>query len=896
MEKMKKRFITVYLIHCIGIFANTIEVPDQYTTIQAAINASVDNDTILVDPGVYFENIDYNGKQIVITSRYLIEADSLLIGTTVIDASGDGSVVTFENNESSESVLKGFTIQNGIGNYRDPDDNGSSYTYGGGIYCFDSEPIIKDCIIQNNTGDNGGGGGIFCYNASPKFYGCIITENETDDVGGGVYARTGSSPQFFSCEFFNNVAEYGAGCYLRDESDPFMENVIFRNNTANNTGAAIALKDDANLQANNLYIFNNTTDGLGGGLYINNANPIFSYILIADNIASSGAGGYIRNSSNILFTNATFSGNNAGLYGDGLYLRDGSEIEFLNSILWGSEETQIYFRSDGDDVELTVSYSLIKDGEDSIDDNNNGDVNWGTGNLEVEPYFCNSSDGNYYLRENSPCIDGGQDNQLMGCFGAGCGPVNLGPTWYVDQNGNDESDGSLETPFLTINRAISVASDGDTIRLNPGEYNESLNFDSKEIVMESRFYESMDWDIVSGTYFSPSLTVGSCLSLTGSENSEATIRGIAFKGGSDPYGGGLVVQNCSPKFENIIVEENTAEIGGGVFISESDAVFKGCIIRNNGANIGGGVYVTDGTPLFEETLFTENIAYWGAALYFENAEPSIVGSILRGNEAYIEGGAIYQFGGISDISWTSFEDNHGYDFGGAIVGNEASIDLNQITFTGNTSGIGSVFTIRSSAISIENSILWGNNGALIFAPGGSGISAVELNYTNIEGGIDIFDDESYILLNAGNGIVNTDPQFCDLTSNDYTLQEESLCWTASMSGGVIGSYDSECEYLSSTPVTTIPSEYYLSENYPNPFNPSTKINYALSDDGSFSLKVYNIQGKLVRVLSSGLGQKGRYSVIWDGKNNQGQNVPSGVYIYVLDSQSGTLNKRMLFLK
>ena len=894
---MKNRFITIYFMSFMIVFANTIEVPEQYTTIQAAINTSVDNDTILVDSGIYYENIDFNGKRIVVMSRYIIEDDSSLIVSTIIDAGGEGSVVTFENNESNESVLQGFTIQNGIGNVRDPDGNGSFYTYGGGIYCNASEPIVKDCIIQDNTGDDGGGGGIFCYDASPIFYGCLITENETDDVGGGLYSRTGSSPQFFNCEFFDNVAEYGAGCYLRDESDPYMEDVIFRNNSANNTGGAIALKDDANLQANHLYIFNNSTDGLGGGFYINNADPILSFILIADNIASSGAGGYIRNNSNISFTNATFSQNSAGLYGNGLYLRDGCEIQFLNSILWGSEESQIYFRSDGDDVELNVSYTLMKDGEDSIEDNNNGDINWGPGNLENEPYFCNLSDGNYYLRENSPCIDGGQDNQLMGCFGAGCGPVNLGPTWYVDQNGNDNTDGSLDTPFLTIGHAISVASDGDTIRLNPGEYNENLNFDSKEIVMESRFYDSMDWDIVSNTYFSPSSNLGSCLNLTGNENSNVTIRGIAFKGGTDPYGGGLVVQNCSPHFENIIVEDNTSEIGGGVFISESDAVFKDCIIRNNNANIGGGVYVTDGTPLFEETLFTENIAYWGAALYFENAEPSIIRSILRENVAYIEGGAIYQFGGISDISWTSFESNHGYDFGGAIVGNEASIDLNQTTFTGNTSGIGSVFTIRSSAINIENSILWGNNGDLIFAPGGSGISAVELSYTDIEGGIDIFNNESYVLLNAGDGIINSDPQFCDLLLNNYTLREQSSCWTASASGEVIGAYDSEdCEYLFTAPVTTVPNEFYLSENYPNPFNPSTKINYGLSDDGFYSLKVFDIRGKLVRVLFSGEAHKGSYSMTWDGKNNQGLNVPSGVYIYTLESRSGTLSKRMLFLK
>ena len=85
--------------------------------------------------------------------------------------------------------------------------------------------FIVKTAIQNNICDGGGGGGIFCYNASPKFFGCIIKENETDDVGGGLYAKIASSPEFYNCSFMGNVAEFGAGCYLRSESSPIMENV-----------------------------------------------------------------------------------------------------------------------------------------------------------------------------------------------------------------------------------------------------------------------------------------------------------------------------------------------------------------------------------------------------------------------------------------------------------------------------------------------------------------------------------------------------------------------------------------------------------------------------------------------------------------------------------------------
>ena len=67
-------------------FSETLYVPDDFNSIQGAIDASENSDTILVDPGIYFENINFNGKSIVLSSKYLLNNDSLLIGITIIDA------------------------------------------------------------------------------------------------------------------------------------------------------------------------------------------------------------------------------------------------------------------------------------------------------------------------------------------------------------------------------------------------------------------------------------------------------------------------------------------------------------------------------------------------------------------------------------------------------------------------------------------------------------------------------------------------------------------------------------------------------------------------------------------------------------------------------------------
>ena len=876
--------------------ADIHRVPDDFSSIQDAIDASDNGDSVLVSPGFYPESIDFDGKSITVSSLYLIENDSLLIGTTIIDAQEDGSVATFSNNENSGSILQGFTLQNGMGNDEDPDGNGSYYTYGGGIYCEGSEPLVRDCIIRDNVANEGGGGGIFCYEASPIFIGCTISGNQTDDVGGGLYARASSSPEFYDCVFHDNIAEFGGGCYLRNESSPVMQNVIFVENTANNSGGGITLKDDADLIADSLHVINNEAEGLGGGLYINNANPQLSFSLISDNLSSSGAGAYVRNTSNVEFTNVTIANNSAGLYGNGIYMRDDVEVTLLNTVVWSNGSSQIYFRSEGTDVDLNVDFSIVEGGEDGIDVNDNGDLDWGNGNLDEEPYFCNSADGNYYVRENSPCLDGGAGGALIGCFDAGCGPVNIGPVWYVDQDGNNTNDGSLNAPFETIARAMTSAVDGDTIRLKRGVYFEAFDFENKEIVLESRAFELDDEQVIHDTYFTGGPVGGTCLTLSGSSNNSGTIRGISFKGGSDPYGGGLVIMNCSPTLDNLIIEGNSADIGGGVYLSGSDAILKNVKIRDNGANIGGGMYVTNGSPLIDGVLIENNIAYWGGGIYFENAEPTMQFSAIKNNDAFIEGAGLYQSGGLGVIEWTAFERNNGYDYGGGIVAHQASIEFDQVTFAGNISGVGSAMALYSSVVSFDNSILWGNDGPLLYSPESSGLTYVEIYYTDIEGGQELFSEFSNINFTTEGGILDQDPEFCSPQDFLYALEESSACQTASYSSGVIGAYDVSCDQLGNDDDEIVVDGFGLGQNYPNPFNPTTQIEFLLEDRSPYALEIFDVKGNILRVLQTGVGIPGKYQVTWDSKDKIGNKAPSGIYFYRLSTPTKTQTRRMILLK
>ncbi|RMG63591.1 MAG: CHRD domain-containing protein [Calditrichaeota bacterium] len=120
---------------------------------------------------------------------------------------------------------------------------------------------------------------------------------------------------------------------------------------------------------------------------------------------------------------------------------------------------------------------------------------------------------------------------------------------------------------------------------------------------------------------------------------------------------------------------------------------------------------------------------------------------------------------------------------------------------------------------------------------------------------------------------------------------DSACTKSAMVGFT------NCQPVGIEPLTqAIPDAFALYANYPNPFNPTTTIRYDLKESVDVKLEIYNVLGEKVRTLVNAREAAGRKSVVWDGRNDRGQVVSSGIYIYRLQAGDFVQSRKMMLLK
>jgi|WetSurMetagenome_2_1015567.scaffolds.fasta_scaffold08945_1 hypothetical protein len=452
--------------------------------------------------------------------------------------------------------------------------------------------------------------------------------------------------------------------------------------------------------------------------------------------------------------------------------------------------------------------------------------------------------------------------------------------------------------YPTIQSAINTAVNGDTILVAPGIYYENVNFRGKGILLSSYFLHSHDTSFISNTIINGSTPIypdsASCVLMmkpdsTSAEDTTASLVGFTITGGHglvwlDPNipgiyreGGGILVQNWSPRIRyNRIIGNTIYDVShphGG----------------------GGGIHCGIGCPIVENNIIQNNYGYcgMGICIYF-------VGGIYRNNIfAGNYGGTDYGCGAV-------------YTFGNYKT-YPVIIENNTVVNNSAYNGSGGLRIYETKDVTIKNNIIWGNIPLQLYQTG----SVSTVSFCDIQNG------------SVYNGNINLNPQF---VGNSFYLNPTSPCVDA---GDTIASCkDPEdsthigyallpalgivrndmgafggphCSLIGSSVIgiknygtNSIITDFALAQNFPNPFNPVTNISYQLPASGHVVMKIFDLIGKEIKTIVQSTQNRGKYSVIWNGKDNSGSNVASGVYIYnvqfITDTKTIIKSRKMLLIK
>ena len=732
----------VLLSIAISLSATVINVPADQTTIQAGIDAAVDGDIVLVQPGTYYENISFNGKDIIVGSLYYITRDTTYLSQTIIDGGNAGTVVSFVNGESESSTLMGFTIT-----------NGNSSTHGGGIICSNSNPtIFRNRLINNEASQRGGG--ISCSESNPNLIYLEISSNTSAWGGGGISCDPNSSPTIDNCQIFENQASDGGGISCDNYSNPSIINCTIRDNYADEFGGGLKLSRMTGI-IENLIIIGNTSGSRGGGIDAWNSNCALKNVLIANNSAgSSGGGGLYWGDYTLSLINCTIANNTAGgNYPDGGgILSWASDIEIVNSVLWNNVPESIH--SGGDNPSIIVSYSDLQGGEVGIFQEHPTTISWGMGNIDTDPQFYNASTERYDPLNTSPCNDAGTPDTL----GLGVPSMDIrGHQRIFDIDGDASADidqGCYEygasdvtgplPPFVTViqemQRSVTLQwvqdpeDDIEQFNIYRGSTPENLTIitslyppintytDEGLDVGEEYYYkiESADYSgNESVTTQVMQITPQNELYNVGSEaadfSSIQTAINTVYDGDTVLVYPGTYVENVDFTGKNIVLgslfltTQDTSYIaqtiidGNGLpnvvrFINgeTSAAKLTGFTIQGgyydggNSAFNGAGVLIDQASPHISHCVIKDNTISWygGGICVWRASSPVLDNLTLIGNTATNHGGGIAILDGATPIISNSLIANnttHGGWGGGIYVGGTgAAVSISNTTIANNT--------------------------------------------------------------------------------------------------------------------------------------------------------------------------------------------------------------------
>ncbi len=803
-----------------------------YATIQHGIDQANDGDMVLVQQGTYYENINYNGKNIIVASNYVHSGDWSDVENTIIDGNQSSSVVTFENGESDSAILQGFTIE-----------NGQSYA-GGGVYCNNSSPIISHCRLVNNSVDNAGGGISGWANSYLTLNDCVISDNHAGNSGGGLHADN-SNLMTINSVFSNNTSgDNGGGLALWSSSSNSiaLDYCIIKNNSANDAGGGIYIEGSSDIIISNCRLNNNNSQW-GAGIFDNGsgAHMYVDYVSVTDNIASGEAGGMFLIGTSGIFYNLTIV-NNTSSSGGGFKLGASCNIDLVNSVTWFNNPESIMFDPEGYPSTITINYSNIQGGLSNINNANNSTIYWGLGNISGDPLFIDYGTADYNLQIGSPCIDSGHPD-LDGD----------GYNWEVDPDDQDP-DGTRMDMGAYYYSQDSTGYHITTASINPGPNSWLAQADTIWI----DFSNPVNHGIVETRCQLTSVNYGDFAYHIGQASD---LLHYLVPDESYPFND-LIVLNTSP---GIVDEQNNPVDISAINYVEFHTNLPADFTGDNVINYQDFSTFTDLWHTDDEMLINR------FDLFPYQGEPP---DILVSPDG--------QFG-YDELMVLVYMWNWSHQQNGRLA--RTNIEFMGEPPTFKQAGSELLITMPETAEVGQLIISYQPETAQVKkAPTGHSAERLVLHTENTELGELLI--EYVNLKNNPDNLITLNAQA--LKRSNFTVQIEYSF--LSSESHLIGQGQQQLDLVA------IPDQFSLHQNYPNPFNPVTTIEYDLPDEGLVRLVVVDILGRQVVQLINEHQEAGYKSVRWTGRNSSGKSVSTGLYFYLLESGQNSAIRKLVILK
>ncbi|MFQ6104941.1 MAG: right-handed parallel beta-helix repeat-containing protein [Candidatus Glassbacteria bacterium] len=824
-------------------YASTVVVPDDFARIGDALSTLSSGDTLIVRRGKYSPSTNDEIYPLVIPNGIIILGEDR--DSCILDAEGTDRVISCGNLTSPLTRFENLTIRGGSSEYR-----------GGGIFVGNRTTLtLQNCRITGNRSFSGGGGIAIINSDDVIVEDCVIDSNSSNMRGGGIYCYQ-SSPSLAYNHIFSNSGDNGGGVGCLNRSSPVIIECIIEYNSAS---------------------------GKGGGIEsYGNSSPVIQECSIRYNTAYKGGGLTLQEGSEAIVEDSHFLQNSAR-YGGAVFSSNTGRTVFRRNTIDGNIA-----------------------GRDEDDGGGGGGF-----------YLHSSSDA---LIDSNTIINNRAGSE-EGSYGYGGGiKCNGGPSPEILNNiihnniANDEGGG------IWMNTGCSGVVENNDIQYN------------------------------SSSYTPRQAGVGGGIFLN---QADVVVKNnIISNNSAKRQAGGIYIQNRYPRgnpdnvYPQIIENEISGNVcdndGGAITTSQCDSSsIVGNIISNNFAGHGGGAIqvVYDSKTYLSSNIIEGNQSQdggGGAIFICRGSKPTIINNIIGNNSSMDQpGGAIdclkNTFPNITD---NQFSDNWGYKGGAVNVRDSAIVRIERNTFANNSSEVSGeavcsygdpAILIISNNTFFENNIGDGNTIVI-----GSGTYAlVENNIISNESGREPFiiqdyekvliqyncfwnDEGDTISMNFDDTLQNifANPKFIDPVILDFHLNNDSPCIDAGNPESPLDPDSTIADigrfyFEQETGILEPPQEFIgklpfvtLIQNYPNPFNPTTTITLIISSDSikPIDIAIYDSRGHFVKKLFMGTPEAGIYRFVWDGKNDKGHSVGSGVYFCRVKAESGGSTIKMILEK